>query len=159
MTNAAPTENQMIIEKDGGVLMARTGKDLGGFLAAVDLLLDESAWLAWAAQPRRVQLSREQRIAVADFLSVVGGDGTHRGTLADKRIRMGDGDGWVAPSSSGVDEASVWHAVVQGDAEGGFRSACGVDHLAWELAVPVASELGSRVRWCGTAACQMRIAA
>lgn len=135
--------------------MTRSGKELKGFLGAVELLLDDQAWLSWVdgAGPHR-PVSREVRRDLADFLAVVGGDGRFRGTQLGKLELIGDGSGWAAPAAKpGVDR--VWHAI---KAEPGLRPrpVCGPGEVDWGLAERVV-EVVSGVRWCTHRACQVRI--
>jgi hypothetical protein len=141
--------------------MSRAVSDLAGFRAALALLLNEEAYLAWCEgrgeEPVPIAVRRE----LADFVSVVGGDGTFFGMIHGKRELLAEsgGRGWAAPSNSGPQSdpgARVWHAVQLDEAGGDPEPACGQGTVNW----PKARLLGeiSGVPWCGQLACQKRLA-
>jgi hypothetical protein len=138
--------------------MTRTERDLDQFMTAVDLLLNEETWLAWAGQPGREPVSRDTRRALADYLSVVGGDGLPHGTRENMldQLNASHGTGWAAParSSEPGDSDTVWHAIdASGDEEP--TSHCGSGDIRWWDAERI-TELADR-RWCTHRACQKRI--
>lgn len=129
-----------------------------GFYAALALLLDEDAYLAWCDGRGEVPLTIPARRQLGDFLSVVGGDGTFYGSMAGKLEQIGDGTDWVAPSTAEPEDPKqgpMWHAV--GDFEAGtFRSACGTAELEWFRGCRI-NELSPGVRRCAQQACQQRM--
>lgn len=158
--------------------MPRTGSDLDGYRAALDLLLNEEAYLAWCEGRDEEPLPLERRRELADFLSVVSGDGTFHGSMHRKREMIGDGSGWAAPSTA-YDDLEVplgkrmWHAIEVPGSESrrpdeDWQSwvlrpsssepmpACGQGRLRWGRAVPV-NEMPSTAPRCTKSACQQRL--